>query len=78
MSTKFMLEQNNDFFKSLQNLRFLNILEVAQKFLVEVPEIIWWGARDYVVVVETNFSDQLKPKPRWTINELVQKTMKKS
>ena len=34
----------------MQNLSFLNNLEVAQKFVVEVPEIIWWGARDYIVV----------------------------
>ena len=33
----------------MQNLSFLDNLEVAQKFVVEVPEIIWWGARDYMV-----------------------------
>ena len=33
----------------MQNLSFLDNLEVTQKFVVEVPEIIWWGARDYMV-----------------------------
>ena len=33
----------------MQNLSFLDNLDVAQKFVVEVPEIIWWGARDYMV-----------------------------
>ena len=27
----------------MQNLSFLDNLEVAQKFVVEVPEIIWWS-----------------------------------
>ena len=33
----------------MQNLSFLHSLEVAQKFVVEEPKIIWWGAKDYLV-----------------------------
>ena len=45
----------------MQNLSFLYSLEVAQKFLVEEPKIILRSQRLYGV--ESNFSDQLKPKP---------------
>ena len=47
----------------MQNLSFLDNLEVAQKFVVEVPEIIWWGARDYMVL-ESDFSVSFGPRPK--------------
>ena len=50
----------------MQNLSFLHSLEVAQKFVVEEPKIILRSQRLYGV--ERDFSDQLKPKPSWTIN----------
>ena len=34
----------------MPNLNFLQSLEVVEKFVVEVSEIIWWGARDYLVL----------------------------
>ena len=34
----------------MPNLSFLHSLEGVQKFSVEVPEIIWCGARDYMVL----------------------------
>ena len=33
---------------SVPNFSFLDGLEVAEKFGVEVPEIIWGGSRDYM------------------------------
>ena len=48
----------------MQNLSFLHSLEVAQKFLVEEPEIMLRSQRLYGV--ERDFSDQLEPKPSLT------------
>ena len=45
----------------MPNLGFLHSLEVAQKFVVEEPKIILRSQRLYGV--ESDFSDQLKPKP---------------
>ena len=45
----------------MQNLSFLQSLEVAQKLLVEEPEIMLRSQRLYGV--EKDFSDQLKPEP---------------
>ena len=39
----------------MQHLSLLHSLQVDQNFVVEVPEIIWGGVRDYMVV-ESDFS----------------------
>ena len=48
-TNKFLVLVNKFHKTCMQNLSFLDSLKVAQKFVVEVPEIIRWGARDYMV-----------------------------
>ena len=55
----------------MKDLSFLYRLEVAQKFVVEEPKIILQSQRLYGV--ERDFSDQLKPKPSWTISNMENK-----
>ena len=38
----------------MQHLSFLHSFQVDQNFVVELPEIIWWSVRDYMVV-ESDF-----------------------
>ena len=45
----------------MQNLSYLNHLEVAQKFVVEEPRIIMRSHGLYGV--DSKLSDQLEPKP---------------
>ena len=49
-------------------MSFLHSLEVAQKFVVEVPEIIVWGARDSMVL-ESDFSVSFGPRPKLNNNK---------
>ena len=42
---------------NIPNFNFLACLEVAQKFVVEVPEIISGGSRDYMVGQVTTMSN---------------------